>query len=193
MAALTTPAMNVHQDQAITEAVEQQRSRLQNFIRRRVADPDDVEDILQDVFFELVEAYRLVKPVREVGAWLFQIARNRIVDRFRKRKTEAITDLSVATEDDEMLTIEDLLPSPDGNPETAFLRSVLLERLAEALAELPDEQRAIFIAQEIEGRSFNELAVESGLSINTLLSRKRYAVLHLRRRLQAIYDQIRNI
>jgi RNA polymerase sigma factor (sigma-70 family) len=190
MAASITTAMTAHQDQAITEAVERQRSRLRNFIRRRVADPDDVEDILQDVFFELVEAYRLVKPVREIGAWLFQVARNRIIDRFRKRKTEALSHLSVVTEDDETLSIEDLLPSSDGNPETAFLRSVLLERLAEALAELPDEQRVIFIAQEIEGRSFAELALESGLSINTLLSRKRYAVLHLRHRLRAVYDDI---
>jgi RNA polymerase sigma factor (sigma-70 family) len=192
MAALITTAMTVHQDQAITEAVEQQRSRLRNFIRQRVTDPDDVEDILQDAFSELVEAYRLMKPVREAGAWLFQVARNRIIDRFRKKRTEAISDVSVpAEEDDETLTIEDLLPSSDGGPEAAYWRSVLLEELAQAMAELPEDQRAVFIAQEIQGRSFAELAAESGLSINTLLSRKRYAVLHLRRRLQAIYDELR--
>ena len=182
--------MALEQDRQISDAVQREQSRLRNFIRRRVPDTGEAEDILQEVFSELVEAYRLVKPVREVGAWLFQVARNRIIDRFRKTKTEAISDLSVVAEDDEPLTIEDLLPSSDAGPEAAYLRSVLLEEVGKALAELPEEQRAVFIAQEIEGRSFAQLAAESGVSINTLLSRKRYAVLHLRRRLQAIYDGI---
>jgi len=177
------------QDRQISEAVERQRSRLRNFIRRRVPDPSDVEDILQDVFFEFVETYRLMKPVEHVGAWLFQVARNRIIDGFRKKRPELLQDLSGASEDGEMLSIEELLPSPDAGPEAAYARGVLLEELEAALEELPDEQREIFIAHEIEGRSFQDLATETGVSVNTLLSRKRYAVLHLRVRLQSLYEE----
>jgi len=177
------------QDRQISEAVERQRSRLRNFIRRRVPDPSDVEDILQDVFFEFVETYRLMKPVEHVGAWLFQVARNRIIDGFRKKRPELLQDLSVTSEDGEMLSIEELLPSTDAGPEAAYARGVLLEELEAALEELPDEQREIFIAHEIEGRSFQDLAMETGVSVNTLLSRKRYAVLHLRVRLQSLYEE----
>jgi RNA polymerase sigma factor (sigma-70 family) len=177
------------QDRQITEAVEQQRSRLRNFIRRRVADPGDVEDILQDVLFEFVEAYRLMKPIEQAGAWLFRVARNRIIDRFRKKQPERFEDLIPVSEDGEPFSIEDLLPSPDAGPEAAYARSVLVEELETALDELPEEQREVFIEQEIEGRSFKELAEETGVSINTLLSRKRYAVLHLRRRLQSVYEE----
>jgi RNA polymerase sigma factor (sigma-70 family) len=182
--------MTAEQDQRISEAIEREQGRLRNFIRKRVVDEGDVEDILQDVFYELVEAYRLMKPIEQVGAWLFRVARNRITDLFRKRKPEALGQepISIA-EDGELLMLEDLLPSPDAGPEAAYARKVLLEELDDALEELPEEQRAVFIAHELEGRSFKELAAETGLSVNTLLSRKRYAVLHLRRRLQAIHSE----
>jgi RNA polymerase sigma factor (sigma-70 family) len=181
--------MTVEQDRQISEAVEQQRSRLRGFISRRVADPSDVEDILQEVFFELVEAYRLMKPIETAGAWLFQVARNRIIDRFRKKKSQPLADLSVESEEGEMLSIEEFLPSPDAGPEAAYTRTVLVEELEAALEELPEEQRRVFIEHEIEGRSFKELAAETEVSINTLLSRKRYAVLHLRERLQSLHDE----
>lgn len=182
--------MTLEQDRQISEAVEQQRSRLRGFISRRVADPGDVEDILQEVFFELVEAYRLMKPVEAAGAWLFQVARNRIIDRFRKKKPEPLAELNVESEEGELLSLQEFLPSPDAGPEAAYTRTVLIEELEAALEELPEEQRRVFIDHEIEGRSFKELAAETGVSLNTLLSRKRYAVLHLRRRLQAIYDEL---
>ena len=184
--------MTREQDRQISEAVEQQRSRLRGFISRRVGDPSDVEDILQEVFFELVEAYRLMKPIEMVGAWLFQVARNRIIDGFRKKKPEPLADLNVESEEGEMLSIEEFLPSPDTGPEAAYTRTVLIEELEAALDELPEEQRSVFIGHEIEGRSFKELATETGVSVNTLLSRKRYAVLHLRQRLQSVYDEFLN-
>jgi RNA polymerase sigma factor (sigma-70 family) len=181
--------MTREQDRQISEAVEQQGFRLRNFIRRRVADPGDVEDILQEVFFELVEAYRLMKPVEIAGAWLFQVARNRIIDRFRKKKPEPLADLTFPSDEGEMLSVEEFLPSIDAGPEAAYIRTVLIEELEAALDELPDEQRQVFIAHEIEGKSFKHMAEESGVSINTLLSRKRYAVLHLRTRLQSVYEE----
>jgi len=178
------------QDQRISEAVHREQSRLRNFIRRRVADQGDAEDILQDVFYELVEAYRVMQP-EHVTAWLFQVARNRIIDLFRKKKREAERNgLAERVEQDgEMLQLEDLLPSPDAGPDGAFARSVLLEELDAALDELPDEQRAVFIGHELMGYSFKELAEQTGVSVNTLLSRKHYAVLHLRERLRAIHDE----
>jgi len=185
---LTIDWMASLQDQRIAEAVRQEKGRLAQFIRRRVSDAGDAEDILQDVFYELVEAYRLMQPIEQVGAWLFRVARNRITDRFRKKKPELFTDQAV-TEDDESLRFEDLLPSPDAGPEAAYARSVMLEELEEALDELPDEQRDVFLATEFEGHSFKELAAEAEVSINTLLSRKRYAVQHLRRRLQKVYAE----
>jgi RNA polymerase sigma factor (sigma-70 family) len=175
-------------DARISEAIRLEWARLRNFIRRRVADQGDAEDILQDVFYELIEAYRLMKPIEQVGAWLFRVARNRITDRFRKQRIEAVVDRS-AGENGDATRLVDLLPSPEAGPEAEYARGVLIEELEDALGELPEEQRAVFIAHEIEGRSFKELAAESGVSVNTLLSRKRYAVLHLRRRLQAIYDE----
>ena len=182
--------MTGEQDQRISEAFGLERARLRNFIRQRVADENDVEDILQDAFYELVEAYRMMKPVEQVGAWLFQVARNRITDLFRKKRPEALRNDPVAYEEDgESLLLQDLLPSPDAGPEEAYARSVLLEELDAALDELPEEQREVFIAHEIEGYSFKELAAATGLGINTLLSRKHYAVVHLRQRLQAIYDE----
>jgi RNA polymerase sigma factor (sigma-70 family) len=183
----------VEQDQRISDAVSREQSRLRSFIRRRVADPGDAEDILQDVFYELVEAYRMMKPVEQVTAWLFRVARNRITDLFRKRSREALrNEPARVAEDGEQLLLEELLPSPDAGPDAAYARSVLLEELDEALDELPAEQREVFVAHELMGYSFKELAAQTGLSVNTLLSRKHYAVLHLRERLQAIYDEFRN-
>ena len=188
-------ALMTEQDRQISEIVAEERSRLRNFIRRRVPDPSDVEDILQEVFYKLVEANRLLMPIDHVTGWLFRVARNRITDLFRKKKPETFSDTSVTDEDGELLQIEDLLPSPDAGPEALYVRSVLLDVLELALDELPDEpygQREVFIAHELGGRSFKELSAESGVNINTLLSRKRYAVLHLRERLQSIYDEFMN-
>jgi RNA polymerase sigma factor (sigma-70 family) len=181
------------QNRRISEVIQRERRRLLNFIRKRVGDQGDAEDILQDVFYELTEAYRLMQPVEQVGAWLYRVARNRIIDRFRKRKPEARSEIMVGTNQPDALVLEDLLPSPDAGPDAVYARSVLLEELEAALEDLPENQRAVFIAHEIEGRSFKQLADETGLSVNTLLSRKHYAVLHLRRRLQAIYDEFKSI
>jgi RNA polymerase sigma factor (sigma-70 family) len=187
--ALRKQWMMAEQDERISEAIDRDKIRLRNFIRRRVADPSDAEDILQEVFYELVETYRLMKPIEQVGAWLFRVARNRITDLFRKKKPEASTNDPVIAEEGELLTVEDLLPSRDAGPEAAYARTVLLAELEDALEELPDEQREVFLAHEIEGRSFKDLAVETGLSVNTLLSRKHYAVIHLRERLREVYDE----
>jgi len=181
--------MSLEQDRRISEVVTKEQSRLRNFIRRRVPDPRDAEDILQEVFYELVEANRLLMPIEHVTGWLFRVARNRITDLFRKKKPESFSDATAAGDDEELLHLEDLLPSPDAGPDALYARSVLLDELEFALDELPDEQREVFVGHEIEGRSFKEMAAESGVSVNTLLSRKRYAVLHLRERLQSIYDE----
>lgn len=181
------------QDERITTAIAQEQGRLRNFIRKRVADESEVEDILQDVFYELVEAYRLMKPIEQVSAWMFRVARNRIIDLFRKKKPVASTsDLLAVAESEEPLLLEDLLPSLEAGPDAAYARSVLLDELDAALDELPEEQREVFVAHELEGRSFKELAAETGLSVNTLLTRKHYAVLHLRQRLRAIHDEFLN-
>jgi RNA polymerase sigma factor (sigma-70 family) len=178
------------QDQRISQAMGRDQARLFKFIRSRVADTSDAEDILQDVFYELVEAYRLMKPVEQVTAWLFRVARNRITDLFRHRKLESLTSGSAASSDDgETLLLKDILPSPDAGPDAAYARRVLLEELDDAMAELPEEQREVFIAHEIEGYTFKEIAARTGVSVPTLLSRKHYAVVRLRQRLQAIYDE----
>jgi RNA polymerase sigma factor (sigma-70 family) len=181
--------MALEEDQRISEVVERERARLRNFIRRRVADPGDAEDVLQDVFQALVEANRLLMPIEHVTGWLFRVARNRITDLFRKKRPESFREAAVTDDEDEPLGLEDLLPSPDAGPEALFARSVLLEELNLAIDELPEEQRQVFVAHELEGRSFKQMAVESGVSVNTLLSRKRYAVLRLRERLKRIYDE----
>jgi RNA polymerase sigma factor (sigma-70 family) len=179
-----------NQDQQISDTVHRHQARLRNFIRKSVPDPGDAEDILQEVFCELVEAYRMMKPIEQVTAWLFRVARNRIIDLFRKRQREPQrADPARGTSEDAAELSLDFLPSRDAGPEAAYARRVLFEELADALAELPDEQREVFVAHELMGRSFKELATESGVSVNTLLSRKHYAVLHLRRRLQDIYDE----
>ena len=185
--------MALEQDQRISDVVTREQSRLRNFIRRRVADPRDVEDVLQDVFYRLVEANRLLMPIDHITGWLFSVARNRITDLFRKKTPEPFSDTAVEGEEGELLQIEDLLPSPDDGPEALYFRNLLLDELALALEELPDEQREVFVAHELEGCSFKELATETGVSVNTLLSRKRYAVLHLRERLQSIYDELRKL
>jgi len=181
--------MALEQDRRISEVVKREQSRLRNFIRRRVPDPSDAEDIVQDVFYKLVEANRLLMPIEHVTGWLFQVARNRITDLFRKKKPDLFSDATAEDEDGELPQIEDLLPSPDAGPEALYVRNVLLDELELALDVLPDEQREVFIAHELEGRSFKEMAAATGVSVNTLLSRKRYAVLHLRERLQSIYDE----
>lgn len=181
--------MALEQDERISEVVEREQSRLLNFIRRRVPDPRDAEDILQEVFYKLVEANRMLMPIDHVAGWLFRVARNQIIDLFRQKKPESFSDITAADEEGELLRLEDLLPSPDAGPEALYARNVLLDELELALDELPDEQRRVFVAHELEGRSFKEIAAETGVSVNTLLSRKRYAVLHLRERLQSIYDE----
>jgi RNA polymerase sigma factor (sigma-70 family) len=184
------PWLMANQDQQISDAIRRDQARLRSFIRRSVADPGDAEDILQDVFYELVEAYRLMKPIEQVTAWLFRVARNRIIDLFRKRAREAERAAPATFRgEDAPASALDALPSKDAGPEAAYARGVLLDELADALEELPTEQREVFVAHELMGRSFKELAAENGVSVNTLLSRKHYAVLHLRRRLQAIYDE----
>jgi len=182
-------ASMVEQNRQISEVIAEERARLRNFIRRRVPNEADVEDLLQEVFYELVEANRLLMPIEYVTGWLFRVARNRITDLFRKKRPENFTDRAARDEDGELQRLEDLLPSPDAGPEALYVRSVLLDELEFAIGELPAEQREVFVAHEMEGRSFKELSAESGVSVNTLLSRKRYAVLHLRQRLQNIHDE----
>jgi len=183
--------MPLEQDQRISKAVQREQLRLRNFIRRHVADPSDAEDILQEVFYELVEANRLLMPIEHITGWLFRVARNRITDLFRKKQPESFGDSALTDEEDELLRLEDLLPSPDAGPEAVYARNVLLAEVELAIDELPEEQREVFVAHEWEGRSFKAMAAETGVSVNTLLSRKRYAVRHLRERLQIIYDEFR--
>jgi RNA polymerase sigma factor (sigma-70 family) len=181
--------MPLDEDQRISEVVKREQSRLRNFIRRRVPDPRDAEDVLQDVFYKLVEANRLLMPIEHVTGWLFRVARNRITDLFRKKRPESFSDTALADQDGELLQVEDLLPSPDAGPDALYARNVLLDELELAIDELPEEQRDVFVAHELEGRSFKEMAAATGVGVNTLLSRKRYAVRHLRERLQSIYDE----
>jgi RNA polymerase sigma factor (sigma-70 family) len=174
----------------ISEVIAGEQSRLRNFIRKRVPNEADVEDLLQEVFYELVEANRLLMPIDHVTGWLFRVARNRIIDLFRKKRPEVFGKDSVAVSGKgEAVLLEDVLPSPDAGPAEAYARAVLLEEIEEALDELPEEQRDVFIAHEIEGYSFKEIAARTGVGINTLLSRKRYAVFHLRERLRSIHDE----
>ncbi len=185
----TVASMTEH-DLRISEIIAGERSRLRNFIRRRVPNEADAEDLLQDVFYEVVEAYPLMEPIQLWGAWMFRVARNRVIDFFRKKRLEqSATGPLAVSEEGEELHLEDVLPAPGGGPAQAYARTLLLEELAAALDELPEEQREVFLAHEIEGVSFKEIAARTGVGVNTLLSRKRYAVLHLRRRLHAIYDE----
>jgi RNA polymerase sigma factor (sigma-70 family) len=177
------------QNRQISDVIAEQRSRLRNFIRRRVPDEADVEDVLQDVFYKLIEANRLFMPIEHVTGWLFRVARNRIADLFRRKKPENFSAAALEGANGELLQIEDLIPSSDAGPEALYLHSLLLDELEDALEELPSEQREVFIANELEGISFKELSAETGINMNTLLARKRYAVLHLRKRLQNIYAE----
>ncbi len=187
---LTGEGVTTDQNRRISDTLAREQSRLRQFIRKRVPDDEDAEDIFQEVFYELVDAYRLMKPVEQAGAWLFRVARNRIIDLFRRRQPTVLGNDSLRQrEDGEASAWEDLLPSVDGGPDTSYARTVLLEELDAALEELPEEQREIFVAHELEGRSFKDLSEAMGVGVNTLLSRKHYAVLQLRCRLQAIYDE----
>ena len=186
---MASPAQMVLDAEQNSEALKLEQSRLRSFIRQRVPDSRDAEDILQDVFCELAEANRLLMPIEHVTAWLFRVARNRIVDLFRKKKPESLSDAVIANEDGERLQLEDLLPSADAGPEALYVRAVLLDEIELAIDELPRVQREVFVAHELEGRSFKEMAQQTGVSVNTLLSRKRYAVLHLRERLQIAYEE----
>ena len=181
--------MTIEQDRRISTVLKAEGARLRNFIRKRVPDEADAEDILQEVFYEFVQTYRLLKPIEQAGAWLFRVARNRIIDRFRKSRRDPLQSEPLLNEEGERLALEDLLPSPEEGPEALYIRRVLLEEIGTAIDELPEEQRSVFVAHEIEGRSFKEMAAETGISINTLLARKRYAVQFLRRRLQSVYDE----
>jgi RNA polymerase sigma factor (sigma-70 family) len=177
------------QNRRLSDVIAREQARLRQFIRARVPSDTDAEDIFQEVFYELVDAYRLTKPLEQVGAWLFRVARNRITDLFRSRRTISQPAEPRAASQDEFADWEELLPSPDAGPDALFTRKVLLEELDAALDELPEEQRKVFVAHELDGRSFKDLTEETGVSLNTLLSRKRYAILHLRRRLQSIYTE----
>lgn len=188
--ALSIEFMTDEQNRRIAETIEREQTRLRNFIRKRVLDESDAEDILQEVFYELVQAYRMMKPLEQVGAWLFRVARNRIIDRFRGRRQAAPAISTEVVEEADRFPWEDL-PSPDAGPEAAYARELLLEEIDAALDELPQEQRDVFVAHEFEGRSFRELAAATGLSVNTLLSRKHYAVVYLRRRLRSVYEEFK--
>ncbi len=185
--------MALEQDRRIADVVDREQRRLRNFIRRRVPDPRDAEDILQDVFCELVEANRLLMPIEHVTGWLFRVARNRITDLFRKKRPESVGDAAAAGEDEDLLRLDDVLPSPDAGPEALYARSLLLDELEAAVNELPAEQREVFVAHELEGRSFRQIAAETGVGVNTLLSRKHYAVVRLRERLRSVYDELTNV
>ena len=174
-------------DRRISETVRRESNRLRNFIRTRVPNEDDVEDLLQDVFLELVEAQSQLEPIRQVGAWLFRVARNRIIDRFRKQRPQTVRIERDVDEETQGVFLEEWLPSARGGPDAAYARGILLDELVAALEDLPPELSEIFVAHELDGRSFKELADETGLGVNTLLSRKRYAVLQLRERLRDIY------
>ncbi|MEW6343891.1 MAG: sigma-70 family RNA polymerase sigma factor [Pseudomonadota bacterium] len=187
-----TPDPMLERDSDLTATILRERSKLGHFIRRRVRDPGEAEDILQDVFYEFVQAYRLPAPIEQVSAWLFRVARNRIIDVFRKKRELPLAEIAGETDDEEdgEYRLDLALPAHDAGPEAVYARSVLLDALQAALDELPANQREVFIAHELEGRSFKELAAESGVSVNTLLARKRYAVLHLRSSLQTVYDEL---
>ena len=185
-------AMTERQNQSIEETVKKESQRLLNFIQRRIPDTVEAEDILQDVFFQFIEATRLTKPIENAGAWLFTVARNKITDMFRKKKPESLEKqlLHSREEDGERLNLADVLPAQNDSPENKMLRSAIMEELQEALTELPAEQREVFLLHEIDGKSFKEISEITGASVNTLLSRKRYAVLFLRERLKTLYSEL---
>jgi RNA polymerase sigma factor (sigma-70 family) len=182
-AVLGEPLTTAQQDRLIALTVQRERPRLLAYLRRRIADAADAEDIVQDALYELLVAYRMLQPVEQAGAWLARVARNRLVDSFRRRGVRARRDAELEAD-----ALADLLPAPTHGPEAAAMRAALLQRLEAAIAELPDEQRAVFVAHELDGVSFSELAARSGVSVNTLLSRKHYATRFLRRRLRDAWE-----
>ena len=184
-----TLTMSAEQNQGITRTVNGERARLQRFIRRYVDDRNEAEDILQDVFSELVDAYRLMQPIEQAGAWLIRVARKRIIDRFRKRRHETQPQPVVMDAEGEAVSWDELLPASEGGPEAAFARQVLVEQIEQAISELPAMQREVFIAHELNGRSFKQLSAELGVSVNALLSRKHAAVTTLRQRLREVYQE----
>lgn len=179
----------IEQDRQIADVMAREEPGLRSFIRRRVANDADADDLLQEVLFELVRAHRLLLPIDFITGWLYRVARNRITDLFRKKRPQLFSDAALQNEDGELINLEDLLPAQDGGPEAEYLRTLLIDELKQAIAELPSDQREVFVAHELEGRSFKEIAAETGVNVNTLLSRKRYAILHLRERLQKIHDE----
>jgi len=188
---LSTELMTVEKDRGFARTLQEEKSRLLNFIRGRVRDESDAEDIFQEVFYEFLEANRLPEPIEQAGAWLFRVARNRIIDLFRKKRSQSLNTAGSASESPaEGETLEDLLPSLEAGPEAAYARAVLLEQIEDALDELPPEQREAFLVTEVEGLSFKEFSAQTGVGVNTLLSRKHYAVVHLRERLREIYEGI---
>jgi RNA polymerase sigma factor (sigma-70 family) len=188
-AALSEPLIPSQQDRELSATVRRERGRLLAYIRRWIADAAEAEDILQEALFELVLAYRMLQPVEQAGAWLARVARNRIIDRFRRGGRFRAVEVPAGDDDAAGGGLAELLPAADGGPEAAAMRELLLAEIEAALAELPVEQREVFVAQELDGESFRELAQRTGVSINTLLSRKRYAVRFLRARLQAAWDE----
>lgn len=191
---ITSDALD-HQNSRINEAVQQERGRLLSFIRRYLPDEDDAEDLLQDVFYQLIETYRLMKPVERLSSWLFTVARNKITDRFRKKKAVPFSRLSnreAENEDSSPLSLLDLIPDPNEGPEAEFAAKLVMEELEEALEELPEAQREAFVLHELEGYPFEQIAAMTGENIKTLISRKRYAVLFLRERLGEIYQEFLN-
>jgi RNA polymerase sigma factor (sigma-70 family) len=176
-------------NERIEDVLAREGGRLRSFIRRRVADAADVEDVLQDVLFELVRANRMLVPIEFVTGWLFRVARNRITDLFRKQKPEAWADAGGVDEMGEPRLLEEMLPTPEDGPEAMAMRRALLDELERAIGALPEDQRAVFVAHEIEGLSFKEIAEETGVNVNTLLSRKRLAVIQLRRRLKRVHEE----
>jgi RNA polymerase sigma factor (sigma-70 family) len=192
--AISIVEMSIQQDESITKAVKSNRNRLREFIRQRVSDAEDAEDILQDVFEELTEAVRMMQPIEQVASWMFRVARNKIIDRYRKKKTESLEDQKFQTpqSEDEQLLLADLLMDSSSSAVNRFDKNLLWSAIEEALDELPPEQRDVFIMHELDGKSFNDMVKETGIPLNTLLSRKRYAVLHLREKLRGIYNELFN-
>jgi RNA polymerase sigma factor (sigma-70 family) len=192
--ALSISEMAERQDENIAQAVKSNRKRLRDFIRQRVSDMEDAEDILQDVFEELTEAVRMMQPIEQMAAWMFRVARNKIIDRYRKKKTESLEDQKFNSphSEDEPLMLADLLRDPNAGSASRFDTNLLWNAIEEALDELPPEQRNVFVWHEMDGKSFNKIMEETGIPLNTLLSRKRYAVLHLRKKLRDIYDELFN-
>ncbi len=190
---LPSAAAMTEQDDRLQQAVREQRGKLLSFIRRRIPDQEDAEDVLQDVFFELVQSYRLVKPVEQMAAWLFRVARNKIIDRYRRPKPASLEEAAAyhsAADSDEPLLLADVLPAPDDSTETAMARETIMEAILDALDELPPAQREVFVWHEFDGKTFRQMAEETGVPLKTLISRKHYAVQQLRTKLQALYTDL---